>query len=220
MVFKRRDKRPFYMRIVEAVWPKGGWARAFYYVTHRLKRLPDPPEKIARGIFAGVFTTFTPYYGLHFLTAFLIARLMRGNVLAALLATFFGNPLTYVPIAMASLSTGHFLLGRPIYDGVEIERGLFGKFLDASNDLKHNIAAIFTPEKADWSNLIVFYNEVFFPYLIGGLIPGTIAGIISYYLSAPLIRAYQNRRKGALKEKLLKLKKKPKSPTDDTSNLH
>ena len=72
---------------------------------------PIRPHRIARGIFAGVFTTFTPFFGLHFVVAAILARLMRGNILAALLATFFGNPLTYVPIGVVSLKTGHFLLG-------------------------------------------------------------------------------------------------------------
>ena len=35
-----------------------------------------------------------------------LATLMRGNVIAALMATFFGNPLTYVPIGVISLKTG------------------------------------------------------------------------------------------------------------------
>ena len=58
MVFKRRDKRTWWQAISDFVWPKGGWARAFHYVKHRLRRLPDPPHRIARGIFAGIFVTF------------------------------------------------------------------------------------------------------------------------------------------------------------------
>ncbi|HEY9022386.1 MAG TPA: DUF2062 domain-containing protein, partial [Paracoccaceae bacterium] len=54
MVFKRRDKRPLWKIVAEFFWPRGGWTRAAQYVRHRLHRLPDTPEKIARGIFAGV----------------------------------------------------------------------------------------------------------------------------------------------------------------------
>ena len=92
-------------------WPKGGWKRAFHYVHYRLRRLPDSSQKISRGIWAGLFATFTPFYGLHFLTAAIIARLLKGNILAALLATFFGNPLTYFPIGAISIKTGNFILG-------------------------------------------------------------------------------------------------------------
>lgn len=204
-MFKRRDRRPLWRTLWEALWPRGGWRRAAQYVQHRLRRLPDPPERIARGIFAGVFTTFTPFYGLHFLTAALIALVMRGNIVAALLSTFFGNPLTYVPIGVASLSTGYWLLG---IEGNPEHGSLGHKFTHATGDLWANLVAIFTPDKTDWTDLIIFYREVFFPYMIGGIIPGLICAMISYYLSVPVIRAYQNRRKGALKEKLAKLKKK------------
>jgi hypothetical protein len=44
--------------------------------------------------------------------------------------------------------------------------------------------------------------------MIGGVLPGLMAGTIFYYISLPIIIAYQKRRKGALKEKLLFLKKK------------
>jgi len=53
-----------------------------------------------------------------------------------------------------------------------------------------------------------FYDEVFFPYLIGGIIPGIIVSTIFYIVSVPLIRAYQKRRRGILKAKLLAIKSK------------
>ena len=84
--------------MLEFFWPRGGWGRAARYVQHRLHRLPDTPETIARGIFAGVFTTFTPLYGLHFIVAATLAWLVRGNIIAALLGTFFGNPLTLLMV--------------------------------------------------------------------------------------------------------------------------
>lgn len=215
MVFKRRDKRPWYGAIGSFLWPRGGWTRAFRYVKHRLNRLPDPPDRIARGIFAGVCVSFTPLFGLHFFVAVLIAKVMRGNIMAALLSTFFGNPITFVPIATLSLNTGYYLLGMNSLDD-EMHRSLGGKFADAWQDLWHNFIAIFTPERSDWSHLARFYDEVFLPYLLGGIIHGVIFGVAAYYISLPVIRAYQNRRKGLLKSKLaaLKLKGKAKGETE------
>lgn len=201
--------------VAEAFWPRGGWSRAVRYVSHRLNRLPDPPHRIARGIFAGVFTAFTPFYGIHFFIAALMAWIMRGNIVAALLATFFGNPLTYVPIGVIAMETGYWLLGLE-FDG---ENGTIGeKFVGAGRDLWHNFVAIFTPARAEWSELALFYQDVFWPYLIGGIIPGLVCAIAAYYVSLPLITAYQNRRRGmlkrrkdALKAKLAALKKKSTS---------
>jgi hypothetical protein len=196
--------------VFRALWPKGGWGRAAQYVKHRLRRLPDTPEKISRGIWAGVFVTFTPFYGLHFVIAGAIAWVMRGNILASLLATFFGNPLTYVPIGIVSLQTGYWLLGTRPAEG--FEESFARKFASASADLWHNIMAAFTPATADWSHLAVFYREVFLPYTVGGIIPGIIAATLAYALTLPVVRAYQNRRKKLLRQKLEKLKTGSGSP--------
>jgi len=213
VVFKRRDRRPIWRIVLEFVWPRGGWTRAFYYIRHRLRRLPDPPHRIARGIFSGVLVSFSPFFGMHFVCAALVALVMRGNILAAMLATFLGNPLTFVPIATISFQTGNFLLGRTFAEAAGAHRSLAGKFVDAWGDLKHNFLAIFTEDRAHWHDLYVFYDEVFLPYMIGGILPGLLAATVAYYLSLPVIKAYQNRRKGQIKAKLLALKEKASGKT-------
>ncbi|MCZ4324691.1 hypothetical protein, partial [Pseudomonas anguilliseptica] len=79
---------------------------------------------------------------------------------------FVGNPLTFLAIGTASLQTGHFLLGTRKYLPEEVHRSLGGKFLDAGQDLRHNIWAMFTPETAHWGKRTVFYNDVFLPYAV------------------------------------------------------
>ena len=219
LVFKRRDRRPVWQILAEVVYPRGGWMRAFEYVKHRLRRLPDTHEKISRGIFAGVFVAFTPLFGLHFVTAALIAKILRGNIIAAILGTFFGNPLTYVPIAAISLETGHLILGRRMPEGA-IELTLAETFAGAGRDLWHNFIAIFGPERMDWHRLEIFYRDVFLPFLVGGIVPGIIAALISYYLAVPVIRAYQNRRRKKLREKLAQLGKNPQDMHDQEPDLH
>jgi hypothetical protein len=216
LVFKRRDPKPFFRAVLEALWPRGGWGRAFQYVKHRVRRLPDEPERIARGIWAGVFTTFTPFYGVHFVIAASLATAMRGNILASLMATFFGNPLTYVPIGVISVQTGHWLLGSEMTE--EHERSFGGKFVDAGGDLSQNLKAVVLGQPQDWSGLVVFYNEIFFPYLIGGIVPGIVTATICYYVSVPLIRAYQHRRKGAIKAKFEALKAKAAAKAAEVKN--
>ena len=204
MVFKRRDPRSILRILGDAVWPRGGWVRGFQYVRHRMHRLPGTPEQIARGVFAGVFASFTPFFGLHFVVAGLLAWVMRGSILAALLGTFFGNPLTYVPIAYVALQSGHFLLGSSMRGAVD--DSIFSKFALAAGDLWHNFKAIFTHEQAHWSELHRFYDDVFFPWLVGAIVPGVISGVICYYLSLPVIRAYQKRRAAAFRKKMEKLR--------------
>ncbi|WP_311135462.1 DUF2062 domain-containing protein [Yoonia rosea] len=203
-MFKRRDRRAIWQIVLDFFYPRGGWTRAFEYVKHRVRRLPDTPQKISRGIWAGVFVCFTPLFGLHFVFAAIIARAMRGNIFAALMATFFGNPLTFPPIGFLSISLGSWLLGLP--PGRNDHLGQ--KFADASYDLWNNVIAVFTPDPINWRGLQVFYDDVFFPYLVGGILPGLITATIAYYLAVPVIGAYQTRRKKALLAKLDQLKKK------------
>ncbi len=197
---------------MQSFWPKGGWGRAFSYVKHRVRRLPDPPHRIARGIMAGTMASFTPFFGFHFVTAALIGWVMRGNILAAMLATFFGNPITFPFIAAINLRVGTWLLGAPPVEGKP--HGIVDSFVEATGELWHNFLAMFTSAEADWASLAVFGREVFLPYSVGGILPGIVFGLIFYYMSVPLLVAYQNRRKGRLKEKLIRLRRKKPSAAD------
>ncbi|MBY6154268.1 DUF2062 domain-containing protein [Vannielia litorea] len=221
MVFRRRDRRSWARIVLEFFYPRGGWYRAAQYVRHRLRRLPDSPNRIARGIWAGVFVSFTPFYGLHFLTAFLVAKVMRGNILAAILGTFFGNPITFPIIAALSLRLGHGMLGtRPVFGrgpNPDDSHGLMKAFSGAMSDLWHNFLSIFTPDHAHWGKLAGFFDDVFLPYLVGGLIPGVIAATICYYVSVPILTAYQQRRKGQLKAKLQEIAAKRKKQESEVA---
>lgn len=192
MVFRRRNRRSGLAWLKASVYPKGGWLRAATYMRHRLTRLPDPPHRIARGIFAGVLISFTPLFGLHFLGAALIAWLMRGNILAAILGSFFGNPLTFPVIAVLSVQLGHVILGTGI-DAVPASQ-ILSAFASAGAEVWTNVIALFTDAPTEWGKLRSFYYGLFKPYLIGGLGPGLVAATISYYLSLPVIFGYQKLR--------------------------
>ena len=199
-MFKRRTPKTWIIWFWHFLWPVGGWNRAFEYIKYRLKRLPDSPKRIAVGISAGVFASFTPFYGLHFIIAIIIAKLLRGNILAALSGTFFGNPLTYVPIGIISLNIGHLIMGtnQPASDQtIEI-------FIGAWNDFGDNLVALFVNEPTTWERSVVFLNKVFMPYLVGCIVPGLLVSFLSYYLCFPLILAFKNRRKNAIFKKLSK----------------
>ncbi|MCR8724770.1 DUF2062 domain-containing protein [Frigidibacter sp. ROC022] len=201
MVFKRRTPRGFWQRVRDFIYPRGGWGRAISYVIHRLRRLPDPPYRVARGVAAGIFVCFTPFYGFHFLLAGLLAYLMRGNILAALMATFFGNPLTFPIIATISVELGAKMLGLP--GGMPLHR-IVGAFSSASLQLWANLAAIFTAAPTHWDRLGDLFGRVFLPYLVGGLLPGIISAVIGYMATHRIVVAYQKRRKKKLKSRVEK----------------
>jgi hypothetical protein len=226
VVFKRRDPLGWGAWLREQVYPRGGFKRATRYVTLRMRRLPDQPHRVARGVFAGFFIGFLPLPGLQFLAAWGAARLIRGNVLAALLGTFNTNPLTTPFFAVLALSLGHWMLGieaplNPEYIGKA--------FANAGHDLWFNIKSIFGPEKAQWDGLIQFWNEIYWPYFIGALGPAIVLSTIAYYLTIPLVAAYQKsraatahergERRRRMRAKLAEAAGKLKRRSDETDGL-
>jgi hypothetical protein len=90
----------------------------------------------------------------------------------------------------------------------DAHRSFGGKFADAAWDLGRNIKAVWEGHATDWHGISVFYSEIFYPYMVGGVLPGAFFGTVCYYISVPLIRAYQQRRKGTIKAKFEALKAK------------
>ncbi|WBU62929.1 DUF2062 domain-containing protein [Paracoccus aerodenitrificans] len=202
-MFKRRKPRSYSQMATEMIYPRGGWLRAGQYVLHRLRRLPDQPHRIGRGVAAGTFVSFTPLYGLHFLAAAGIAWILGGNILAALLGTFVGNPITFPFIAYGSTWLGREILG---LHGDMSPKMIFNEFADATAQIWQNIEAVFGPEKTHWDRLESFFQDIFLPYLVGGVILGTIAGVAMHYLTVPLIRAYHRRRARLLARRVERLR--------------
>jgi uncharacterized protein (DUF2062 family) len=191
VVFKRRDPRSWARTVFEFFFPRGGWRRASSYIYHRLRRLPDSPERIARGVFAGTLASFMPFFGFHFLTAALIGWVIRANILASLIATFVGNPFTFPIFAGAALAMGGWILG------IEVDMTVQEVMTDVGRafmQLWKNFTALLTGGEMHWSSLQKFFWHVFAPYTIGGILPGIATGLVLYYVSLPIIRRYQRRR--------------------------
>lgn len=192
MVFRRRTPLNLLQRLRALVLPPGGWGRAFRYLRHRASRIPDAPHRIARGIACGVFASFTPLFGLHFFLAVFLAWVARGNVIAALIGTAAGNPLTFPFIAVLSIDLGHMILDSKPY-GVPMSQ-IMTAFGQAGDEIFRNIRAIFGAEEMRWDRLERFFRGVFLPYLVGGLGPGLVAALASYWLSLPALNGYQKLR--------------------------
>ncbi|TYO91618.1 DUF2062 domain-containing protein [Oceanicella actignis] len=170
MIFKRRDKAPVLVRLRELLVPRKGWRRGYLYIGKRMQRLPDTPHRIALGFACGVFVSFTPFFGLHFVLAAALAWLLGGNILASALGTFVGNPATFPFIAGAALYIGFHLTGVHVPPPQDFSLGWL------------------------WANL----ESILVPYLLGGLGPGLICAWGFYALVRPIVAAYQSRRRERL----------------------
>lgn len=144
----------------------------FEYYRHRMRRLPDSPSRIALGFACGVYTSFTPFFGFHFVVAAGFAWLLRGNVLASAIGTFAGNPLTFPFIVAICIELGGFFVGSPI----EADFESMG-FLEVVVLLAQNI------------------HGLVIPYFVGGLLPGLLSAIASFFIVRPIVAKYQERRK-------------------------
>jgi hypothetical protein len=198
VILKRRTPKPFLRAVAEFFWPRGGWMRAATYVLHRMRRLPDSPERIAIGIAAGAFVSFLPLYGMHFVSAAIVAWIVRGNILAALLGTFYGNPLTFPIMAVTAMELGHWILGGDSMVSFGQAMAAIGH---ASGELTHNLWALVSSADAHWYRLADFFWQVFLPYTIGGVIIGLPCAVAIYVTHLPLVRAYQRGRQKRLKQK-------------------
>ncbi len=109
-MFGRRNPLPVLHRVWSVVWPKAGWRRASRYMAHRVRRLPGTPYRIAAGVASGAAVSFTPFIGLHFVAAALLALLLRGNVVASAIGTAVGNPWTFPFIWTWIYTLGQWLM--------------------------------------------------------------------------------------------------------------
>ncbi len=76
----------------------------------KIKQLKGTPNSVAAGIACGVAVSFTPFVGAHLILAVLTAWFLRGNLVAAVLGTTFGNPWTFPFIWTSVLYTGQKFL--------------------------------------------------------------------------------------------------------------
>lgn len=193
MILKRREKPTFWTRIREFVAPRKGVFRGLDYIGKRMRRLPDSPHRIALGFACGAFTSFSPFFGFHFFVAAGCAWLVRGNILASLFGTIVGNPLSFPFISASSLWLGRWILGRND-DGSDFDV-VMRAFGNAFNSIWSTIKSWFGYGESMSDGLLNFFNDVFLPYLIGGIPIGLAAGVISYWILGPIVAAYQERRR-------------------------
>lgn len=199
MLFKRRDKRTKLKYIKDILFPKKGWRRALEYISYRLIRIPDTPHRIALGLSCGVFVSFLPIFGAHFVVGALLAYVIKGNIFASIIGTIVGNPVTFPIIAGASINFGQYILGQSSTDMDDISFN-WEMFKD-----------IFSFENFNWYFVKGFGVDIFLPYFIGGTIIGVVASLIFYFLFKRFVRAHQLRRK---RKKMMKLNEKKKLKKD------
>jgi len=177
-MFRRRTELHPLQRFRELVWPRLGWKRAFRYGWHRVWRLSGTPHAVAVGVAAGAFASFTPLLGFHFMIAFAIAWVFRGNLIASAFGTFVGNPLTFPFIWIGTYDVGYWILqGR-----------------EAPSDPNMNIN-MFSGQAFET------VLPVLVPMLVGSVPLGLVCAGVVYYLTRGPVETYQAKKRARLAEK-------------------
>jgi uncharacterized protein (DUF2062 family) len=109
----------------------------YYYL--RFIRLKGHPSVLARGVAVGTFVGITPTIPFHTILALVVAFLLRGSKVAALLSSIIvSNPLTLVPQYYLSWQIGNWMTpGKHSWEDVSIlikaiiDGGQFGETLSA-----------------------------------------------------------------------------------------
>lgn len=184
-MFRRRSPIRWHRRARDVFWPRAGWRRASAYVGHRLGRLNATPHAIAAGLASGVAAAITPLVGLHFLTAMGLAALLRGNLIAALLGTFFGNPWVWPFIWIASYRLGFWMHPEPMGPAMVSPAEFVALFADMTRAAVTLDLALFVDEV--W--------PIWLPMMIGSLPISVAAWLVCYALVRRPVAAYQHRRR-------------------------
>ena len=139
----------------------GVWQRGFSvnYLRDRIRsllQLDDTPHRLALAFAVGVFIAFSPTYGLHLITCFLIAWVLRLSKLVMITATFLNNPWTIVPMYGFCLWFGSKIVGQdiPMPQIAWNELTLSGAYL--------------------------VIKPYLWPFVVGTLVAGVVAAVISY----------------------------------------
>jgi uncharacterized protein (DUF2062 family) len=111
MLFRRREQPGPWERFKLWLWPRVSWRRSALYFLKRILRLSGTPYAIAMGAAVGAGVAFTPFLGFHLLIVAGIAWLVRGNVIAGVIASCVGNPITFPFIWAGSYRLGKVMLG-------------------------------------------------------------------------------------------------------------
>jgi len=196
MLFARKKPVGWREKLRIAIWPRRSWSRSTKYLAKRVLRITASPHAIAAGIAAGVFASFTPYLGFHFLLAFAVAYLIAGNIIAAATGTFFGNPITFPFIWAATLSTGNFILT--------------GKFQTGTNfhQLKELARTDFWHMGWDdvWQFVINVWEPILMPMTVGAIPIGIVVSLIFYGVTRWFALAFQVSRRQKLDARALQEK--------------
>jgi len=182
-MFNRRNKRSLGAKFFGFFWPSAGFRRAGTYLLHRLSRLPGTPYTLAGGFACGVAASFTPFVGLHFILAAILAWIIRADILASAIGTAVGNPWTFPFIWVWIYNLGNWMgFGD---EGINVSELDFPRLFGLLAEALLN---------ADFAAVVKIAGPVLWPMFMGGLPSAVAVWLIFYFPLRRIVESYQRRR--------------------------
>ena len=160
------------------------------FVKTRILHIDDAPDRIARGIAAGLFTAYLPLFGLHLILALLLAAILRANKVMAILFVWVSNPFTAAFIYYPCYKVGRLFLGFFKYEQ-EISPDQVTEMLNIFS-VRVVITQLFTAEF--WRQVATVFTVIGLETLVGGILLGLVIAKISYWAALSVINRYRKRK--------------------------
>lgn len=143
-----------------------------HYLKERIRsliQLDETPQRLALAFAVGIFIAFSPWFGLHIASCFLIAWVFRLSKLVVVTASLINNPWTVVP-----------MYGFCIWFGIRMTG-----------------ADIQTPD-IQWQELTLsnsydILKPFLWSYVVGTTVIGIAAAVISYFIFLRVVIRYRKR---------------------------
>ncbi|MGL4722819.1 MAG: DUF2062 domain-containing protein [Desulfovibrionaceae bacterium] len=157
--------------------------RGYLYLLYlRIIRIRAEPREIALGLALGVFIGSLPIIPFQTIAVVILAILFKASKIAGFLGTFVTNPVTMLPFYLLLWYVGSFFIPHAVGENINM------------SDLS-------------LENLIAQGPNIFLAMMLGGIIVGLPAGIVTFFTIKPLLEKYKKRRNERKRKKVINGKK-------------
>ena len=152
-------------------------------------RIKGDPHDLALGMAVGIFAAMLPIIPFHIVLAVALALVLRVSKITALIGVFACNPFTFYLLYFFNYRIGAFILNLR-----EDNRGF---------------SSIMSMETSEWTmNTILRIAhaswDIIAAFVVGGLIMGVAAAILSYFIFLSLFNLIRNWRQKIIERRSLK----------------
>ncbi len=135
------------------------------------------PHSIAMGFAVGIFAAFTPFVGFQIILSLTICIILKYNKLAGFIGVFASNPITFFPIYFFTYHVGLVLFGNFFENAMEL------------NNIENSIR-----EVTSFEQILDFGFSTIAVFLLGCILVGIVAAVVSYFIAKAVILYYRNKR--------------------------